>query len=302
DRRISLGDVVLLLTYVAMLARPAGDLGATWVTLQEPIAGLRRAFSVLDRLDEAASGSAGVDPGKITRIEMRNASIAYADAPVVRDISFELCSGELTGIAGPSGAGKTTIISALPRFIEPCSGALLINGIDIRQVNGDILRKRIGFVFQQEALFARSIADNIRYGLPEASDAQVHEAARVAGAADFIEALPGRYETMLGRRGARLSVGQKQRIAIARALLRNPDVIVLDEPTAPLDPSSEAALLRMLHELARDRIVVIVAHRVSTLTACDRIIFVENGSIVASGSHENLQVGCAAYREYLAVA
>jgi ABC-type multidrug transport system fused ATPase/permease subunit len=303
DRRLSLGDVVLILSYAMMLGGPATDLGATWVTLQEPIAGLRRVFSVLDRLNEDASGDAGVELGKISQVELRNISIAYDDGtPVVRDISFELRAGELIALAGPSGTGKTTIISSIPRFIAPCAGELLLNGIDARRVPLDTLRSRIGFVFQQEALFARSIADNIRYATPDASDEAMREAARLAGAADFIATLPQQYDTMLGRRGARLSVGQKQRIAIARALIREPDVLVLDEPTAPLDPVSEAALMRTLRDLARDRIVLIVAHRTGALAICDRVLFVADGSMVAMGPHEELRQTCARYREYLSVA
>ncbi len=303
EKRITLGDVVLLMTYGGMLANPMGNLGATWATLQAPISGLRRVFSVLDRLDEdQARDGSGIDPGKITRIEMRKVSIAYDDAvPVVRDISFELRAGELAALAGPSGTGKTTIICTIPRFIEPRGGEILINGIDARRISIDVLRKNIGFVFQQEALFSRSIGDNIRYGAPDATDAQIREAARSSGAADFIEALPEKYDTMLGRRGARLSVGQKQRIAIARALVRNPDVLVLDEPTAPLDPASEAGLMQTLRELARDRIVLIVAHRAGTLALCDRILFASDGSMIASGSDEELRATCAPYREYLSI-
>jgi ATP-binding cassette subfamily B protein len=302
-QRITLGDVVLLMSYGGMLANPMGNLGATWANLQTPISGLRRVFSVLDRLDEDhAPGEQGIDPGYITRIELRHLSIAYDGAvPVVRDISFELRGGELTGLAGPSGTGKTTIICSIPRFIEPCGGEILVNGIDTRRISLDALRERIGFVFQQEALFSCSIADNIRYGAPDATETQMREAARLAGAADFIAELPEKYDTMLGRRGARLSVGQKQRIAIARALIRKPEVLMLDEPTAPLDPGSEADLLRTLRELARDHIVLIVAHRAGTLATCDRILFASDGSIIASGSHDQLRLTCEPYREYLSV-
>jgi ABC-type multidrug transport system fused ATPase/permease subunit len=302
DKRISLGDVVLLLSYATMLARPMGDLGATWVSLQAPISGLRRVFSVLDRLDEPQAGGGDIDPGKITRIEVRNVSIAYDDAmPVVHNVSFELHSGELTAFAGPSGTGKTTIICSIPRFIEPCAGQILVNRIDARRISLEVLRKGVGFVFQQEALFSRSIADNIRYGAPDATGAQMREAARIAGAADFIETLPDKYDTMLGRRGARLSVGQKQRIAIARALIRKPDVLVLDEPTAPLDPRSEADLMRTLHEIARDHIVLIVAHRAGTLADCDRIVFIRDGTVIAAGSDDVLRRSSAPYREYLSI-
>lgn len=302
DKRLTLGDVVLLMSYGGMLAQPMIDLGGTWSYLQAPISGLRRVFSVLDRLEETSIQSDDIDPGKINRIELRNVSIGYDGAnPVVHDISFALRAGELAALAGPSGTGKTTIIGSIPRFFEPIAGEVLINGVDSRRISLEVLRRGVGFVFQQEALFSRSIADNIGYGAANATEAEVREAARIAGAANFIETLPQGYATMLGRRGARLSVGQKQRIAIARALIRKPEVLILDEPTAPLDPASEAALMRTLHEIARDRIVLIVAHRAGTLASCDRIIFVSEGSIVGTGSNQELRKACPAYRDYLSI-
>ena len=301
--RITLGDVVLIASYGFMMGRPMGEVGSTWAMLQGPISGLRRVFSVLDRLDERQSRGGDLVVEQISGVEFRNVAIGYDDAaPVVHDISFVLHTGELAAFAGPSGTGKTTIICSIPRFLEPSAGDILINGIDARTLSLDALRNRVGFVFQQEALFSRSIADNIRYGAPDASEADLREAAGIAGAADFIESLPEKYDTMLGRRGARLSVGQKQRIAIARALIRRPDILVLDEPTAPLDPASEAALMRTLRDISRERIVLIVAHRANTLSLCDRILFVRDGTMVAIGSDDELRRTCAPYREYLAVA
>jgi ABC-type multidrug transport system fused ATPase/permease subunit len=158
----------------------------------------------------------------------------------------------------------------------------------------------VGFVFQQEALFSTSILENIRYGTPKADDTAVKVAAAAAGAAEFIERMPRGYQTMLGRRGARLSVGQKQRIAIARALLRNPEILIFDEPTAPLDGDSETSLIETLRRLARDRIVLLVAHRPETLAACGTVNFVNDGTIAASGTHEELLRKCPAYGAYLA--
>lgn len=301
--RITLGDVVLLGGYGRSLGRPMRVIGSTWVELQGPIAGLRRVHSVLDRLDEDQRPAAGAaDPGRISRLEFRDVAIAYDGAePVVSAISFTLRAGELAALAGASGTGKTTLICSIPRFFEPCAGAIYANGIDVRNIQLGLLRSRVGFVFQQEALFSRSIADNIRYGAPDASDEDVREAARGAGAAEFIGKLPQGYATILGRRGARLSVGQKQRIAIARALIRKPEVLILDEPTAPLDPGSEAGLMHTLRELAKDRIVTIVAHRPDTLAKCDRVVFMQDGTLIASGTHDELARTCPAYREYLSV-
>jgi ATP-binding cassette subfamily B protein len=209
-------------------------------------------------------------------------------------------AGEMVALAGPSGCGKTTLIHSIPRFIEPSAGTIAFDGVDSRAVAPDTIRARVGFVFQNESLFSTSIEDNIRYGSDDGSQADVREAAAMAGAAEFIDRLPDGYSTMLGRRGARLSVGQKQRIAIARALLRRPEIIVLDEPAAPLDPASESELLKTLTVLARDRIVIIVAHRAGTLAACDRVFFVHDGTIAASGTHAHLLATNRAYQAYLA--
>jgi ABC-type multidrug transport system fused ATPase/permease subunit len=193
------------------------------------------------------------------------------------------------------------MILSIPRFIEAGAGTILIGGHDVREIAPHALRARVGFVFQQESLFSETIRDNIRYGAPDARHEEIVTAAHAAGADEFIERLPEGYATMLGRRGARLSVGQKQRIAIARALLRDPDVLILDEPTAPLDPASERSVIETLRALSRDRIVLIVAHRPDTLAACDRVIFLDGGTIAADGTHAELLVKSVAYRDYLAV-
>jgi ABC-type multidrug transport system fused ATPase/permease subunit len=301
--RITLGDVILIATYAVMLGGPMANIGATWAKLQYPIAGLRRVHSVLDRLpDGAATGSTGSLKVRIRTVECRDISVGYdVRAPILERVSITLRHGELAAIAGPSGSGKTTLTYALPRFLEPLAGRVFFNDVDARSYDLDSIRQRIAFVFQQEALFSTTIEDNIRYGLPEASGEQVREAAQRAGAAAFIERLPVGYRTMLGRRGTRLSVGQKQRIAIARALIRDPDVIVLDEPMAPLDYSSEAALMKVLKELAKTRIVLLVAHRPETLSACDVVYFIDGGTVGACGTHRELIGSCAAYSEYLAV-
>ncbi|HEY6419086.1 MAG TPA: ABC transporter ATP-binding protein [Candidatus Binataceae bacterium] len=302
EGRITLGDLVLLLSYAALLSNPMATLGATWAAMQLPIAGLRRIHSVLETLAEPSAASNGTDLGApVTRLEFRDVAVGYdSGAPVLEHVSLRLRAGEMAAIAGPSGCGKTTLIYSLPGFIELSAGTILVNGTDLAGWHG-ALRERIAFVFQQEALFSATIAENIRYGSPRASDAQVREAAAMADAAEFVERLPNGYATMLGRRGARLSVGQKQRIAIARALLRNPEVLVLDEPTAPLDPATEAELIRTLRALAQNRIVLLVAHRAGTLGACDRVFFLHDRTIVASGTHAELLASCPTYQAYQAV-
>jgi ATP-binding cassette, subfamily B, bacterial len=299
--RITLGDIVLLASYGGMLSNPMSIIGGTWASIQASVAGLRRVHSVLDNLAEPSDdGLDGSLSASIHSIEFNDVTVGYGAVAVLSDVTMDLRAGQMVALAGPSGCGKTTLIHSIPRFIEPSAGTIEFDGIDLRAVSRDSIRSRVGFVFQSESLFSMSIEDNLRYGSPGASDADVREAAAMAGAAEFIERLPDGYATMLGRRGARLSVGQKQRIAIARALLRRPDLIVLDEPAAPLDPGSESELIKTLAELALERIVLIVAHRAGTLAACDRVVFIHGGTVAASGSHAHLLATNPDYQAYLA--
>jgi ABC-type multidrug transport system fused ATPase/permease subunit len=299
--RITLGDVALLAGYGMMLARPMIALGWVWTWLQAPIAGMRRIHSVLDHLpNDLAPGGVGQVAHPIRQIEFNDVSVGYvAHAPVLQHVRLCFVAGELAGIAGPSGAGKSTLVNCIPRFLEPSSGEILINGANVRTLSTRMLRQRIAFVFQEEALFSATIADNISYGSPEASAAAIRRAAEMAGAAEFIKRMPHGYLTMLGRRGTRLSAGQKQRIAIARALLCDPDVLILDEPMGPLDPASERSLLQVLCQLARTRIVIIVAHRAETLASCDKVHLMSEGRLCASGTHSELIKSCPAYEAYL---
>jgi ABC-type multidrug transport system fused ATPase/permease subunit len=301
--RITLGDVALLAGYGMMLARPMMALGSVWIGLQAPIAGMRRIHSVLDRMpcESAPAGNSKLlQP--IREIEFINVSAGYLPkVPVVQSVSVHFDAGELVAIAGASGAGKTTLVNCIPGFLEPSSGEILINGIDSRSLAPGDVRQRIALVFQDEALFSATIADNISYGLPDAPMAAVRRAAALAGAAEFIEAMPQGYLTLLGRRGSRLSAGQKQRVAIARALLREPDVLILDEPMAPLDRSTERSLIEILRELARKRIVIIVAHRPETLASCGRVYLLSEGRLRASGSHAELIKSSSDYHAYLAM-
>jgi ABC-type multidrug transport system fused ATPase/permease subunit len=299
--RMTLGDIVLLAGYAGMLSNPMSIIGSTWASIQASVAGLRRVHSVLDTLAEPVSDGHGDGlNGRFSRLEFNGVTIGYGATTVLSDVTMSMRTGQMVALAGPSGCGKTTLIHSIPRFVEPSAGIIAFDGVDSRTFAPDTIRARVGFVFQNEALFSISIEDNIRYGNPGASMADVREAAAMAGAAEFVERLPDGYSTILGRRGARLSVGQKQRIAIARALLRRPEIIVLDEPAAPLDPASESDLLTTLKALARDRIVIIVAHRAGTLGACDRVFFIHDRTIAASGTHAHLLATDPEYRAYLA--
>jgi len=298
--RMTLGDIVLLASYGSMLANPMAIIGNTWASVQASVAGLRRVHSVLDNLAEPV-GDARHDAlgGRVGNLEFSGVALGYGAATVLSGVTMSMRAGQMIALAGPSGCGKTTLICSIPRFLEPSAGTIAFDGVDSRAVAPDAIRARVGFVFQNESLFSISIEDNIRYGSAGASKAEVREAAAMAGAAEFIDRLPDGYSTMLGRRGARLSVGQKQRIAIARALLRRPEIIVLDEPAAPLDPGSESGLIKTLTTLARDRIIIIVAHRPDTLAACDRVFFIHGGTIAASGTHAHLLATNPDYQAYL---
>jgi ABC-type multidrug transport system fused ATPase/permease subunit len=301
--RITLGDVALLVGYGLMLARPMMALGWVWTSLQSPIAGMRRIHSVLDLLsyDSAPSSNRQLS-GRIHEVEFEDVSVGYVpNVPVLEHVILHFIAGELAGIAGPSGAGKSTLVNCIAGLLKPSTGKILIDGVNILALSPEALRERIAMVFQEEALFSATIADNIGYGSPDAPAAAIRRAAEMAGAAEFIERMPQGYLTMLGRRGTRLSAGQKQRVAIARALLRDPDVLILDEPMGPLDPTAERSLLIMLRQLADTRIVIVVAHRAETLASCDRVHLMSEGRLCESGTHAELIRGCPAYGVYLAM-
>jgi ATP-binding cassette subfamily B protein len=204
------------------------------------------------------------------------------------DYSLEVRSGETVAVVGPSGAGKSTTFALLLRFYDPASGSVRIDGIDIASVRPEALRAQIGFVPQDTVLFGASARENIRYGRPDATEAQIEAAARAAAADEFLRELPLGYDTFLGERGTRLSGGQRQRIAIARAILKDPPILLLDEATSSLDAESERLVQAALNELMRGRTTLVIAHRLATVLKADRIVVLEAGRVVAVGSHAQL--------------
>ena len=214
----------------------------------------------------------------------------------MRDISLSVTAGQRVALVGGSGAGKTTFVNLLPRFYDPTSGALRINGTDIRDLTLDSLRRTMGIVTQDTVLFNDTVINNIRYGTPEAAPEAVIEAAKRAHADEFIRALPHGYETHVGDLGMRLSGGQRQRIAIARACLRNPAILILDEATSALDTESERAVQAALETLMQSRTVFVIAHRLSTIVACDRILVLAGGQVIEEGTHDALLARGGAYR------
>ncbi|MQX12422.1 ATP-binding cassette domain-containing protein, partial [Sinorhizobium fredii] len=230
----------------------------------------------------------GLKLGEAT-VELRDVRFAYGNGEeILKGVSFRAEGGKTTALVGPSGAGKSTIISLIPRFYDPASGQILIDGQDIAGVTKQSLRNGIAYVSQQPYLFEGSIRDNIRYGRPDATDAEIEEAARLAYAHDFILAQPEGYDTPVGEHGVTLSGGQRQRLSIARALVRNAPILLLDEATSALDTESEAAVQKALEQAMSGRTVIVIAHRLSTVVNADKIVVMKDGKVVEEGPHEEL--------------
>ena len=257
-----------------------------WTHAQDTAVGLDRAFELLEREPEIADAPDAVPLAPLTReIAFRDVSFSYRpDRPALVGVDFTAPVGGVTALVGPTGAGKSTVMALLLRLFDPDSGAVEIDGVDLRRLRVAELRRAVAIALQENVLFAASIRENIGYGRPGASDSQVREAARVACADEFIAALPEGYDTLLGERGARLSTGQRQRLTLARALVRDPRVLLLDEPTASLDAETEQRLVRNLAEWGRGHCIFLVTHRLSTVRLADRIVFLDHGKVVETGT------------------
>jgi ABC-type multidrug transport system fused ATPase/permease subunit len=283
------GDFALVFTYYFQIAGYAIALGALWIQVQGSAAGLGRVFELMDWPSEQDAPGARELPPVRRGVKVEDAHFRYPDGtPALHGVSFEARVGTLTAVVGPVGSGKTTLVSLLPRFLSPSAGKVEIDGLDVEQATLASLRARTAFVFQETALFDASIEENLRLGRPEASDEEIRSAARSAGADEFVRSLPEGYRTRLGRAGGKLSGGQKQRLAIARALVRDAGLLILDEPTSALDPESEARMVAALREAARTRVVIVIAHRLSSIQAADQILFLEQGRILERGTHAEL--------------
>lgn len=283
------GDFGVLIGLFYSLAGAAIGIGMYWINLQSNVAAVRRVFFFLDyNAEDTDTKGHRLAPIEIG-VTLDHVDFSYPNGQqVLNDINLELSLGELTAIVGPTGAGKTSLAYLLPGFLRPTSGRILFDGTDSANVNLASLREQVSYVFQEHILLAESIRENLRLAKPDATEDEMLTACRTAGAMEFIDALPDGLDTILGRSGDTLSVGQQQRLCIARGLIRDTRILILDEPTAALDPEAENAMVRALLQAAKGKLVVVIAHRLSTIRKADRIIFLEDGQIKDVGDHETL--------------
>ncbi|HYT67084.1 MAG TPA: ABC transporter transmembrane domain-containing protein [Vicinamibacterales bacterium] len=286
------GDFLAFIAAAFMLYTPVKRLSRVNANLQQAIAAATRIFEVLDTHSEVHERPGAQMLAPLTRgIEFKDVSFAYDDGAgraVLKNVSFGAKAGHVIALVGLSGAGKTTLVNLLPRFYDVTGGAILIDGVDIRDVTLKSLRQQIGIVTQETVLFDDTVANNIAYGLPGTPAAAIEEAARAAHAHEFIQALPEKYQTRIGERGQRLSGGQRQRVAIARALLKNSPILILDEATSSLDAESELLVQDALANLMRNRTAFVIAHRLSTVRRADAIVALERGRVAEIGRHDEL--------------
>ena len=282
----TLGDLLVFSAYLLMLYQPLEQLTYTAWALEGAAAGAQRCFEVLDRQDDVPDAPDAVDLKEVRgRIEFARVGFGYTEERgVLQDISFQIEPGQTVAFVGGTGTGKSTLLSLVPRFYDPTTGSVSLDGRDLRSVTKKSLRSHIGMVLQDTLLFSTTIRENIAYGKPGASDAEIEAAAKKAQALDFIQSMPQGFDSPVGERGGHLSVGQRQRIGIARAFLKNAPILLLDEPTSALDPSTEHAIMGTILELMRGRTTLIITHRLTTIHGLGRIIVLQNGRLVEDGS------------------
>ena len=278
------------------------ELAFYWSTVQDLVAGLKRAFFLLDLEPEVVDvESPQAFPEKLKEVRIENIEFGYQpDRMILKGASLSAKTGTVTAIVGATGSGKSTLMSMLLRLYNPDSGAVLVNEVALSQMSAEDVRSNVSIALQQNVLFATSVADNIRYGRSDIDQGQVTAAAQVACADEFVRAMPDGYDTELGERGGKLSTGQRQRISIARAVLRDTPILILDEPTASLDAETERRVMANLGEWGRERVVFIITHRLSTIRNADQIAFLEDGVIKELGSHQQLLAQNGAYAEFVA--
>lgn len=298
---ISIGSFVAFYTYVGMLLGPISTLSNLSLTLGQGQAGASRIVNLLNTIPEIKEAEHPLHREHFSGlIEFDNVSFSYdrdAHVPTIHDFSLVIQPGEKVALVGPSGSGKSTITNLLLRFYDVSSGSVRIDNIDLRRLDLEAYRSRVGVVLQEPFLFSGTIRDNIAYANPDATAEQIIEAAREANVDEFVQSLPDGYDTIIGERGESLSGGQKQRLAIARAVLKNPELLILDEATSALDTVSEALVQDALDRLMRDKTTIIIAHRLSTVQNADKIVVISDGKIVQEGRHDDLVSVPGVYRD-----
>ncbi|WP_052999080.1 SAV1866 family putative multidrug efflux ABC transporter [Staphylococcus aureus] len=301
---ITVGTLAAFVGYLELLFGPLRRLVASFTTLTQSFASMDRVFQLIDE-DYDIKNGVGAQPIEIKqgRIDIDHVSFQYNDneAPILKDINLSIEKGKTVAFVGMSGGGKSTLINLIPRFYDVTSGQILIDGHNIKDFLTGSLRNQIGLVQQDNILFSDTVKENILLGRPTATDEEVVEAAKMANAHDFIMNLPQGYDTEVGERGVKLSGGQKQRLSIARIFLNNPPILILDEATSALDLESESIIQEALDVLSKDRTTLIVAHRLSTITHADKIVVIENGHIVETGTHRELMSKQGAYEHLYSI-
>src|SRR5580692_9244735 len=284
------GALTVSLAYLKMFFKPVKDLASMTSTIAQTAVALERIQNILSADEVIQERPGAIDPGRVRgAISFDRVSFGYdRDEQVLHEVSFDIEPGQVVGIVGSTGSGKSTLLSLLPRFYDPTLGRILIDGVDIADHKVAALRAQIGFVLQDSVLFPGTIRENIAYGRPDAAEQDIIAAARIANADEFIARMPRGYDSLVGEHGNTLSGGQRQRIAIARTVLRNSPILVLDEPTAALDPQSELLVIEALQRLMKGRTVIMIAHRLNTLIGADKIIVLKDGVVAEQGPYDDL--------------
>jgi ATP-binding cassette, subfamily B, bacterial len=288
--KATIGDITLFQIYAMLLIQPVWQLVNSVSQTQRSLAAMERVFEVLSMSSDKPDAPDAVDaPDVVREIGFENVNFAYrSDVEVIRDFNLSVPGGATVALVGPSGAGKTTITDLVARFYDPTSGIIRLNGIELRKIRLHSYRQMLAVVQQEVFLFDGTVRENIAYGLRGASDEQIVDAAKRANAHEFIDRLPEGYDTLIGERGFKLSGGQRQRLSIARAILANPKILILDEATSNLDTESEQLIQQSLAELFEGRTTFVIAHRLSTITHADLIVVIDGGRIIETGRHDQL--------------
>ena len=288
--QMTIGSLIVVLAYLGAVYGPLSAIAHTTGQVQGAIAGARRVRAALDMVPEAPDAPDAVDAARIAgKVRFDNVAFTYPDGTaILHDISFEAGPGQMIALVGPTGAGKTTLVSLIPRLYDTTAGRVLVDGVDVRRYGLRSLRERIAIVLQDPILFSGTIAENLRYGRLDATDQDIKEAAMAAHAHAFIDRLPKKYETEIAEAGGGLSGGERQRLSVARAILKNAPILILDEPTSSLDAISEEIVLAALKGLRAGRTTIVIAHRLSTVRDADRILVLDDGRIAAQGRHDEL--------------